>query len=615
MKPIRLDRHLSTLAGLALLAAALFGGCGSDPEAPDFANPFDPENPASVDPLGLRAVYANGAVTLTWTTPPGHGIAGYIIHWVYLDTNYEIARVGTATAEMTYVVPDPVANMVNRYRVQALDGDGNTAAISHVVPAEVMVPPILELLEETPAQIRSRYQDLRVRAAAGDTVQVDTRRDFATAVAAPIAADSTASFPDFDLGPRAGDALTLRLYARASFTLGGGLPPIWSATDSLALTIVFAPTILQADSSATIAAPLVDLLVSHAAAGVDSMRFATSAEDLASAPWRPGAEIATDVDLRDTAQPQTVHAEFLSEFGFTRPATLQLTADDLAAADFRLVLPGNRVSLTREVPVACDAQATEMRISQSPDFAGSPWVPYAPATEIVLAGDPGLKVIYAQFRNRWYESPVRTDFAILSGASVLVQFTHPVQDLILEGGTTIDVSGIADTFDGDYPITAVAVHVGDGWQPAAGTTNWEAVWDVPRLERDTEWLIGARATAENAEGEFQTGTAWISVTISQLTVAITAPVEAAEIVRGTTVAIAGTATPFLAGAPIDSLVVVAQDQRLPAAPPFGTWQVNWTAPAGEDTTPVDITAWVYAGADSLNDRVTVTLVPPPPPVR
>ncbi|HOX24566.1 MAG TPA: fibronectin type III domain-containing protein [Candidatus Krumholzibacteria bacterium] len=611
MKPNRLSRCLTTLACTLLSIAAFVPGCADDPAAPAFDNPFDPRNPAAADPLDLRAVYADGRVTLSWITPPGRGITGYVVHWVYLDNNYEIGRLTTVTAAMTFVVEEPVANTINEYRVQALGANGATAAISHVVPATVMVPPIVRLASGL-GEVRSRHQDLIVRAAAGDYAQIDVDGGFTQPAQAEIQADSTVFFASFDLGPRPGTAPACTVFARAAFDLGGGLPPAWSLTDTLPLTINFAPTILRPDSTTTVAEPLTDLAVSHGGAGVDSMRFGTSPEDVAAAPWRPGAALATAVELLDTVQEQTVYAEFLADFGFIRSSTLALVADPLTAAEFRLVLPGNRVSLVREVPVRSEAQATEMRISQYPDFAGSAWVPYADRFEIVLEGEPGLKVIYAQFRNHWYESPILTDFVILSGASVQVAFTHPTDGLILEGGTTIDVAGVATTFDGDFPITRVQVHLGDGWQDANGGDNWEAVWDVPRLAADTTWPIGALARAENAGGVFYTGVAWINVTISQLTVAITAPAPFAEIERGTTVAIAGTATPFLAGAPLDSVVVDAAGQRLSAAPPLDDWTVDWTTPEGAGTTPVEITAWVYAGADSLSDRVQVTLVAPAP---
>jgi hypothetical protein len=64
MHPNRSCRRLPAAAlCLALAAAALVPGCADQPQAPDFANPFDPAAPGSSDPFGLRAVYADGKVT------------------------------------------------------------------------------------------------------------------------------------------------------------------------------------------------------------------------------------------------------------------------------------------------------------------------------------------------------------------------------------------------------------------------------------------------------------------------------------------------------------------------------------------------------------------------
>ena len=78
--------------------------------------------------------------------------------------------------------------------------------------------------------------------------------------------------------------------------------------------------------------------------------------------------------------------------------------------------------------------------------------------------------------------------------------------------------------------------------------------------------------------------------------------------RGLPLGINGTAVPFLAGAPLDSVVVQVLDERL-ASPTLETWAVNWIVPT-ESADLIDIIAWVYAGDDSVSQRIQVTAVTP-----
>jgi hypothetical protein len=610
MNPTRPRHALPALFCLLLLIASLLPGCSKSPEEPVFANPFAPGTPGSADPFELRAIYSNGVVTLMWTPLTGFDIAKYVVLWVYQGDNYELARLDPAAGAMTYIVEHPVPNITNYYRIRVLDEYNRPAAESHVVPAQVQVPPIVKLASGQ-TQVRSRRQNVVVRAAVGDYSQVDTISTFATALQADIGADSTAHFPLVDLGPRPSASARCTLYARAAFDLGGGQPPLWSETDRLVLTIQFNPTIIRPDSSVTVARPWTDLVISNQAAGVQSMRFANSAAGLADATWQPGAPLATDVPLLDTPLPQTVHAEFLSEFGFTRTASLNLRADDLSSATFHIALPvnasGHRIAATPRIPIRNRARATEMRISQLPGFADAPWVPYARDAEILLEGEPGLYLIYAWFRNHWFESAILIDHVIVSGASLEVAFLHPLDGQVVRGGTALEIAGTAATFDPNYPLTLVEVHTGDGWQPAAGTTYWSALWPVPRYNADTQHQLGVRAIASDGDDE-HSGIAWITVTVSQLAVRITAPAGGAQVPRGADLVISGTASPFLNGAPLDSVVVAVPGTRLVAPPPLAAWSVTWDVPAGEADEPASLTAWAYAGGDSASHQVEVQLV-------
>ncbi len=117
-------------------------------------------------------------------------------------------------------------------------------------------------------------------------------------------------------------------------------------------------------------------------------------------------------------------------------------------------------------------------------------------------------------------------------------------------------------------------------------------------------------TARSARVEIvvDSTTALITVTISQLAVTITLPVGGAQIIGGSEVAVAGTAVPFLGGAPLDSVVVIANNQRLRATG-LANWSTPWTAPTVSATTPLQIIARAFAGADSAQTLVDVSIEP------
>lgn len=590
-------------------AVLLVFGCSENPQEPVFANPFDPDAPGSSDPLNLRAIYGDGKVTLTWTGIAGHGIETYTVTLILAGTPYELDRLEALEGTMSYVVQNPSPSVVNAYLVRALDANGFSAATSHVVPAEVVVPPILGLASGK-TEVRSRYQDLVVQSIPGYTVQVDTMLSFDTAVQALVGDDGTAVLSAFDLGPRPSAAARCTLYAAAVFELGDGKEALRTDVDKLILRIVFNPTINRPDTTFTVAVPWTDLVVSDQAVGVQSMLFASSAEALAEADTLPGAPLVENWPLLDTPLPQRVHARFISEFGFSRTRTLDLSADNLNGAAFALDLPPNRVTSNPTISIRCRAVATEMRISQYPDFRDAPWQPYAKTSQITLDGAPGSYQVFAWFRNHWFESAILTEQVVLAGDSPQIAFLHPAEGQVVRGGTTIQLAGTAGSSPGAEPVSEVQVNTGQGWVPAAGTDHWSAFWTVPLLEADTAHALGARALLATDDGG--AATTWINVTISRLRVAITAPLDGARIPWGEDLTISGTAAPLLGGADLDSVVVAVLDESLTVLPPLSSWSVDWAVPPGDGTVATTLTATVHAGFESASHQIEITVAPPKP---
>jgi len=609
MTLLHLRRLLAAAIVAAALAAGLVAGCTDDPEAPRYDNPFDPGNPGAADPFGLTAELAGDVVLLRWTQLEGYGITSYEVQTSTDLLNYStVGDTAAGTGAMNYTVRQVTPTATNYFRVKAVGEGGAAPRMSHVVPAQLSIGPLLSVAGPVP--VLSRRIELQARVTFGDSVELAREATFAAPIYAAVE-DSVAVFADLDLGATADPDTVFTLYARAFRNLGGG--PSYSQISSRALTIGLAPAIALVGGGSAIAAPLVDVAVADSAAGIARIRLAASAEDLPDAPWQDAAPVLFDVPVRDTVEPQTLHAQFETAFGYTVADELPLQADDLAAADFQLDLPGSRISATGELTLLHDAVATEMRVSADPGFAGAPWVAYADTSQLVLDVDPGLYLVHVQYRNHWFLSPIRSDYVILSGAELDVQFQNPVQDQVVRGGSVIEVAGTASTFDANYEITGVRVHLGEEWTEAAGTTNWEATWEVPRLGEDTAWSLGAEVTALGPDEDERTGVAWISVTISQLAVAIAAPLPGAELPRGQEAVVSGTASPFLAGAALDSVVVIAHEDTLRAAAPLAEWSVTWPVPDGPiSPLPVRIVARAFAGGETVADTLAVTLVEAPP---
>ncbi len=614
MNPNRLLRQFLALLLLGLVAVAVLQGCAANPDQAEFDNPFDPDNAESANPFDLTATETEGQIILEWNMLDGFGFTTYYpqfrvdgdLLWTDIDTLEAVV----GEAQLQFFGASPTS--INYFRVTALNGFGQETSTSSVVPVPVNMPPIVNNIDST-ASVISRFQTLVVAATAGDVIDVSLD-SFATIAATAPRVDENTYFADFDLGnAESGERITV--YARSVTDFGGGLPPIPSATGSRTFTVSGAPTIALASGGTALATTLVDLVISDQGEGVVEMRFASSEDGLADVAWQPGDSVAYDVPVLDTVSEQTIWAEFRRDFEFDQTSTLSVQADDLSTADFSIPgLASNRIVELPDVGLLHDGVATLMRVSQYPDFNDVDWMAYTEIDTIILdrVDEQHLYTIFTQYRNHWFQSPVRSDWVILGPGEVRVDFTNPLQDLVIEGGTTIEITGTATTFDATLPITEVAVNLSDdgGWLPATGTENWEYAWDVPLLTEDTRWGMGALARAENVNtGDFETGAAWIYVTISQLTITILNPADTDEVTRGLPTTVDGTAAPFLAGAPLDSVVVTALGERLPSFA-LENWSVTWVVP--EDATElIDIIAYAYAGGDSVSQRIQVTAIDPP----
>ena len=605
MNPNHLLRRLTVLAAVALAAAVLVMGCTHEPDETVFANPFDPATPGSGDPFGLTATYLGNQVRLEWTHLDGFDIVNYIVQryttasgWTAVATEVPITG-----STVSLIDEDPDPTIANSYQVIAVDGDGNSPGTSHLVPATVMVPPLITNAADTTA-VFTRIQDLVVHAGEANQVELDTTEAFTSAMIVPVDA-GVAAFEGYDLGAAEESGVSKPVYARAVF--GEGDSSFYSAVGQRTFKVRFAPDIALPDRGLLVSSQQIDLAVENQAEGVTRMRFALSLGALDAEPWIPAARILEDFMLDDQVNAQTVYADFEGDWGYVHRDSLTVTPATLDDADFTLPDGSTVAGPVLRVESAA-VGATEMRIALAEDWDAAPWESLVETLDFTLPDDlePGIHVLNVRYRNPWHESPLRSALLTIGGTDVQVAFSFPVEGAVVQGGTGLDLVGYALGAPAGDPVHRVEVELQGVWQEAVGTASWETFWDIPLVAEDQDVTVRARAFLLSG---VESATALLTVTVSNLRVAITAPTAASIVSSGELTVIMGTAGPYLAGAPLDSVVVTIADQRLRADEPLTDWMLEWTAPTVTEATAVGLTAWAFAGGDSVSHAVEVSVEP------
>ena len=592
------------ITGLLLILAAcalgaMLPGCESKPSAPEFDNPFDRTGPDGGDPLQLTASVAGNSILLLWNQPQGLGIKTYdVSHSLTASGGYEyVATVDATTAPTNqYTYTDPAPTAVHYFKVQAFTESGDFSLVAEATPAVTLTGPTVAV-DGDPARTRipSRFLTLTVTVTSEDSILIATAGDFSDAVSYPVITPGEGQDIPWTL-PQAAQGDTLTIYAR-SYT--GAIP---SATTERNLIVDFAPEFNIPGKPATVATRAVDLQIDIS--GVQQMRFALSEDGLADAAWLPADTLLTGFMLDDAAVPQTIHGEFQGDFGFNATATWDVAPDLLQDASFSLDLPDGDVAAGETVTGLCSALATLMRFSTRPDFQDAVWQTYVDTAVIALDPAEGLQTVYAQFRNDWTDSDILTDTVVHVTQPVSVGFLAPREGQVVLGGTSLQMQGFSTTA-AKTAADSIAVDLADGlgFRPVTADDPWTITWDVPRFEADTELNLRARAWAAG-----DSATAAITVTVSQLTLAILEPAEGDTLAADADVSVSGTAGGILGGAPLDQITVQVDGQILVAE---GTdiWTVTWHTPVVTEPAGYTILVTVSAGADSYSREVGVVVAP------
>ncbi len=588
---------------LALLAVvAIFGtlaGCETSDGRQHVDNPFDPDGSAGGDALQVSALVITNQIRISWNQPQNMGIADYVV--LSADSRFgsytELAIVAhTSGASGSYIYDYPPPTRTHWFKVQAFTTNGQFSLASLAVPATASIGPTV-VVGDTITTTATRFTELTVTADLGDSLLVAFDASFAGAVRLAQAGPGLPTTFPLDLGPAAADS-TFRLHIKSFGSLST------SETTVFNLPVAFDPKHrLTEGSPLRLATRVNDLTIP--ASGVVNMRFAASEDELATAPWLPGAELYPAYELVDSANPQEIWAEYEGDFGFNTTSKLAVRPDLLASAAYFLKVPDTRVVSSLTVVAEFSAGATDLRISESPNFAAVPWQAYADTATFILSPEEGTKTVYVQFRNDWTQSTVLSDYCILVAQGPDVNFIAPMMGDVLVGGSNLMTIGTSTPGNVATALDSLLVDLGDGqgFREVLGTDNWQLVWNVPTFETDTEVTIRARAVVDSL-----VATDFVTVTVSQVGIQIADPLDGVLVLGGDPLPISGTANGILSGAPIDSVIVDIGAERLVAT---GTdaWNVTWLAPIVTVDTPTDITATVWSNSLTATETITVTVTP------
>ncbi len=585
------------LALIAITAASFLSGCESTPDTPVYNNPFDPNGPNAGDPFNLVATVGDTTINLTWDQPQGYNLVTYdVMHSTSLVEEFfpvgSVEATDDAKAFFEYINPEPTTT--HYFKIQAYDDSGNFTLISHIVPtsAEVLSRVVVN---DGSRSVASRNINLEISVTSGDSLRISQTGHPHSETVLPADISGTPVILPWDLGSADSNDTTMTINVVLQF--GNNL----GDTNKVELELDFTPRLALVQGGNKVAS--LTPLLSIETGGLVSMRFAGSREELSSMPWIPGAETHDQYHLVDSANSQTIYSEFLGDFGFTNFQQLIVTPDLLLEPSFHLALPSDHVTDESMVRGISSANALLMRFSESLDFSSVPWIAYSDTTVITLSPEPGEKIIYAQYRNDFADSPILTDYVIYIVQSVEVAITAPMDGDTVKGGSMLMVQGTSTAPSGSVPVDLVKFDGGSGFEDVEGTNNWSYNWEIPRFEVDTDLVIRARAWAGD-----DSVTTTLTLVVTQLLLGISSPADGDTVISATDVEISGFSVAATGGAAVDSVTVTIDGESM-VAEGTDSWALHWFPEAVEEEILKVITATAYSGVDQHSVSSNILVVP------
>ncbi len=607
---LKLRRIVTMALVLALGVPVVFSlmpGCDSTPALPEYDNPFDPLGPDAGDPLKLTATSQNDAtIDLLWNQPQDMGITRYAISTsAYRDSNWsdltEVDQTTTSTNSFTHEEPD--ATSIHWYRVQAFT-DTEFTITSYATPDSATTPPRVDIGDGSGTSA-TRFIGLQITVTQGDQVRIALDADFTESlVVVPAGAPGEPIDLTYDLGPAAANNELKTIFVES---FGDGYV---SRPSEQTVLVDFKPAFTIVGAPSTVATRTVDLTIPTE--GVLNMRFFAEYADTATTPWVPVSDTYLGYELSDSANSQFIRGQFQGDFGFSSLGEYEVTPDLLTSVTFNLVLPDDHISDLTTVPGASRAVATEMRYAESADLSAAPWIAYADTVQVILTPAPGHKVIYVQYRNDWTQSGTLNDYVIHVTQPAEVTFWAPGDGDVINGGAVFQVRGGSTVGSGEGSVILVKFDSGDGngFVNADGTDAWTYLWNVPRFNADTQVVLRAQAFYGPDPAEPESITTDITVTVTQLTATITAPVDGADLIGNKPTIFTGTAAGVLNGTALDRVTLDIGSELVEAT---GTtnWSYEWTAPLWEADSTLTVAATAWAGADTAMTSIQVNVIRPP----
>ena len=130
---------------------------------------------------------------------------------------------------------------------------------------------------------------------------------------------------------------------------------------------------------------------------------------------------------------------------------------------------------------------------------------------------------------------------------------------------------------------------------------------MPRFNANTQVVLRAQAFYGPDPLDLETVTTDITVTVTQLTVAITAPANGADLPGNKRHNFIGTAAGVLNGTPLDRVTLDIGAEQV-AVTGTTNWTYEWTAPLWQADTTLTVAATAWAGVDTAMSSIQVNVV-------
>jgi hypothetical protein len=221
--------------------------------------------------------------------------------------------------------------------------------------------------------------------------------------------------------------------------------------------------------------------------------------------------------LPETLGPQTVYAKFKNIAGLVSQVVSDNIILDIHEEGFMgsLVLNNgdqytNNQTLTAKLTLTGGDAQSLMMLSESPDFVGASWLPFAASTPYTTQKTDGAVTVYAKFKDRYgMTSNAVSDSIIIDTAAPTVTILKPKMNAKVDTATV----NIVGTASDNHELRTVEVQLPNGaWMPVDNPKSFSLDLYLPN---HATYTIAVRAT--DAAGNVGTSTVVIKYAAAQST--------------------------------------------------------------------------------------------------